>query len=112
MADGAMPMPPVPPGLPAPGGAPPGASPMGGAPGMTTPGTSQVGGSVVKLAMEIDQALKTLAQAVPMLAPFVEQTLMQLRVQIGQALQAGAVAGDPSMGSQEQTAFPGGNGRL
>jgi hypothetical protein len=112
MPDGAMSMPPLPPSFPAAGEAS-GAPPPGAPPGATTtPGASQVGGSVIKLAMEIDQALKTLAQAVPQLAPFVESTLMQLRVQIGQALQSGAVSSNPSSPEQEQNSFPGGQGRL
>jgi hypothetical protein len=110
MADSTMP--PLPPAFPAGGagqGSPPGMMPPGGT---ASPGQSQVGGSVIKLAMEIDQALKTLAQAVPSLAPFVEQTLMQLRQQIGQALQSGAVNSNPTPGQNDQVSFPGGGGRM
>lgn len=60
-----------------------------------TPGGAQVGGAAVNLATQIDQALKLLAQAVPSVAPWVEQTVMQLRQQIGQALQSGGAATSP-----------------
>lgn len=73
-----------------------------------TPGAGQVGGAAVRMALEIDQALKTLAQSVPALGPWVEKTVGELRQQVGQALNAGQVgtssapAGAPAMpdGSQ------------
>jgi hypothetical protein len=48
------------------------------------------------MATEIDQALKLLAQSVPTLAPWVEKTVMELRQQMGQALQNGGVSTNPS----------------
>jgi hypothetical protein len=77
-----------------------------------TPGQSQIGGSVLKLAMEIDQALKLLAQAVPTMASFVESTVSALHAQIAQSLQSGAVSASPAPPQKEQQMFPGGEGRL
>jgi hypothetical protein len=73
-------------------------------------GVSQVSDAVVRMGAEIDQALKTLAQAMPMLAPWVEQTCMQLRAQIGSALQQGAVPTNPE--PMDNAQFPDGGGRL
>lgn len=75
-----------------------------------TPGMSQVSESAVRMSAEIDQALKLLAQAIPQLAPWVEQVTNDLRMQVGQALQGGAVPTDPSM--QDNSRFPDGGGRL
>lgn len=57
-----------------------------------TPGQAQIGGATVRMALEIDQALKTLAQSVPALGPWVEKTVGELRQQIGNALNGGGVA--------------------
>jgi hypothetical protein len=51
----------------------------------------QIGGAAVRMALEIDQALKTLAQSVPSLGPWVEKTVGELRQQIGNALNQGQV---------------------
>lgn len=75
-----------------------------------TPGMSQVSESAVRMSAEIDQALKLLAQAIPQLAPWVEQVTNDLRVQVGMALQGGAVPTDPSM--QDSARFPDGSGRI
>lgn len=56
-----------------------------------TAGGAQIGGAAVRMASEIDLALKTLAQSIPALGPWVEQTCQQLRQQIGQAINNGAV---------------------
>jgi hypothetical protein len=75
-----------------------------------TPGMSQVSESAVRMSAEIDQALKLLAQAIPQLAPWVEQVTNELRNQVGQALQGGAVPTDPS--AQDNSRFPDGAARL
>lgn len=77
-------------------------------PGQTA-GMSQISESVVRMGAEIDQALKLLAQALPQLAPWVEQTVMQLRFQIGTALQAGPPTNPQPQDNQQ---FPDGGGRL
>lgn len=77
-------------------------------PGMTA-GMSQISESTVRMGAEIDQALKLLAQALPQLAPWVEKTVMELRFQIGTALQAGP-ATNPAPQDNEQ--FPDGSGRM
>ena len=82
---------------------------QGAAPGQTA-GMSQISESAVRMGAEIDQALKMLAQAIPQLAPWVEQTVMELRYQIGTALQSGAVPTNPTPQDNEQ--FPDGSGRL
>lgn len=68
---------------------------MGGAPAPATPGASQVGGAAVRLGLEIDQALKTLAQVIPTAGPWVEKTVLELRQLIGQALNTGQTASSP-----------------
>lgn len=80
-----------------------------GAPSVS-PGANQIGGAAVRMALEIDQALKLLAQAVPSLGPWVEKTAQELRAQIGAALNAGAVPVNPQ--PQDNAKFPGGGGNL
>lgn len=75
-----------------------------------TAGMSQISSSAVRMGSEIDQALKLLAQAIPQLAPWVEKTTMELRYQIGTALQSGAMPTDPT--AQGNESFPTGEGRL
>jgi len=75
-----------------------------------TAGMSQISESAVRMGAEIDQALKLLAQAIPQLAPWVEKTVMELRFQIGTALQSGSVPTNPTPQDNEQ--FPDGGGRL
>ena len=115
--------PPLPPGM-GPGAAAP--QPQAGPPGLMqlagmaaggmgqglqqTAGMSQISETAVRMGAEIDQALKLLAQAIPQLAPWVEKTVMELRFQIGTALQAGNVPTSPVPADQEQ--FPDGGGRL
>jgi hypothetical protein len=77
---------------------------------MQSPGMSQISETAVRMGAEIDQALKLLAQAIPQLAPWVEKTVMELRFQIGTALQAGNVPTSPVPADQES--FPDGGGRL
>lgn len=77
---------------------------------MQTAGMSQISETAVRMGAEIDQALKLLAQAIPQLAPWVEKTVMELRFQIGTALQAGNVPTSPVPADQES--FPDGGGRL
>jgi hypothetical protein len=48
------------------------------------------------MALELDQSLKLLAQAVPSIGPWVEKTVMELRQQIGNALNSGQVPTNPS----------------
>lgn len=74
-----------------------------------TPGASQTSGALVRLAMEIDQALKLLAQAAPQLAPWVDQTTQQLRSQVGIAISQGASTNANPAG---QGNFPGGGANL
>lgn len=113
-----MPMPPLPPGM-AGNAAPQPQQPsmmtlagMGGQQaGMdSTAGMSQISGTAVRMGAEIDQALKLLAQAIPQLAPWVEKTALELRYQIGTALNAGAVPTNPV--PQDNERFPDGGGRL
>lgn len=82
-----------------------------GAPAPTpTAGMSQISESAVRMGSEIDQALKLLAQAIPQLAPWVEKTVMELRFQLGTALQSGAVPTNPE--PADNTMMPDGSGRL
>lgn len=74
------------------------------------PGQSQVSQSVVRMGAEIDQALKLLAQAMPALAPWVEKTTQELRIQLGTALQNGQQATNPT--PQDSQRFPDGSGRI
>ena len=80
--------------------------------GMQSPtaGMSQISESVVRMSAEIDQALKLLAQAIPQIAPWVEKTVLELRFQIGTALQGGAVPTNPTPADNAQ--FPDGGARL
>lgn len=78
--------------------------------GQQTPGMSQISATAVRMGAEIDQALKLLAQAIPQLSPWVEKTALELRYQIGTALNAGAVPTSPV--PQDQANFPDGGGRL
>ena len=89
----------------------------GGAPGgmmgqgqPMTSGMSQISETVVRMGAEIDQALKLLAQSMPTLAPWVEKTVLELRYQLGTALQSGAVPTSPVPADQER--FPDGGGRI
>lgn len=75
-----------------------------------SPGANQIGGAAVRMALEIDQALKLLAQSVPSLGPWVEKTCQDLRSQIGAALNAGSVPVNPT--PQDNARFPGGGGNL
>jgi hypothetical protein len=71
---------------------------------------SQISESAVRMGSEIDQALKLLAQAIPQLAPWVEQTTMELRYQIGMALQGGAIPTNPT--PDDSQSMPDGTGRM
>jgi hypothetical protein len=71
---------------------------------------SQISEAAIRIASEIDQALKLLAQAMPQLAPWVERTVMEMRYQVGTALQSGAVPTSPVPRDNER--FPDGGGRL
>jgi hypothetical protein len=82
---------------------------MGASPDQTA-GMSQINESVVRMAAEIDQALKMLAQVLPQLAPWVEKTVMELRFQIGTAIQSGAQPTSPVPADNQR--FPDGGGRL
>lgn len=113
------PAPPLPPGMAGSTGAPAPQPPsmmqlagMGNSAGTpaTSPGMSQISESVVRMSAEIDQALKLLAQALPQLAPWVEQVTMQLKTQIGTALQSGSVPTSPV--PQDNDRFPDGGARL
>lgn len=78
--------------------------------GQPSAGMSQISDTAVRMGSEIDQALKLLAQAIPQLAPWVEKTTMELRFQIGNALNSGAVPTDPM--PQDNQQFPDGGGRM
>ena len=86
-----------------------GAPSSGAAPQMTS-GMSQISETVVRMAAEIDQALKLLAQSMPTLAPWVEKVVMEMRYQVGTALQSGAMPTNPTPMDQER--FPDGGGRI
>lgn len=73
-------------------------------------GASQIGGAAVRMAMEIDQAIKLLAQAVPALSPWAAKVTMELRAQLGQAIAAGGIPTSPE--PKDGPAFPDGSGRL
>jgi hypothetical protein len=75
----------------------------------STPGGSQIAAGAIRFAMEIDQALKLLGQQLPSLAPWVDQTVQQLRQQVGQALAQGVNA-SPQPGNTAN--FPGGASNL
>lgn len=83
---------------------------MGGPPQGQTAGMSQISESAVRMGAEIDQALKLLAQAIPTLSPWVEKTVMELRFQIGTALQSGAMPTNPT--PADNSSFPDGGGRI
>lgn len=88
-----------------------GATPQGMAPpAAPSAGMSQISESAVRMAAEIDQALKLLAQSMPQLAPWVEQTCEQLRFQVGSALNSGAVPTSPT--PSDNSRFPDGGGRM
>ncbi len=104
--------PPLPPtAMPAGGGQNPTFAGLAGAPGQgaATPGATQTSGALVRLAMEIDQALKLLAQAAPQLAPWVDQTTQQLRSQVGIAISQGTSTNAQPTGTGN---FPGGGTNL
>jgi hypothetical protein len=82
----------------------------GQAPPPQTSGQGQVSDAVVRMASEIDQALKLLAQALPAISPWVEQVVIGLRTQIGTALQGGAVPTNPT--PEDNSRFPDGGSRL
>lgn len=114
-------MPPIPPGTGAqtPATPNPGMSfqsmagmgqPGQGATSTMSPGMSQISESVVRMGAEIDQALKLLAQSLPQLAPWVEKTTMELRYQIGTAINSSAVPTSPT--PEDSQRFPDGGGRL
>lgn len=102
--------PPLPPNAMPAGGSNPtfaglaGQSSQGGPPSQG-PGAAQTSGALVRLAMEIDQALKLLAQAAPQLAGWVDQTTQQLRQQVGVAISSGTPTSATPAG---QGNFPGG----
>lgn len=73
-------------------------------------GMSQISDSAVRMGAEIDQALKMLAQAIPMLSPWVEKTCLELRYQIGTSLQSGNVPTNPT--PTDNSTFPDGGSRL
>lgn len=75
-----------------------------------SPGMSQISETAVRMGSEIDQAMKMLAQAIPQLAPWVEKTVLELRYQIGSALNSGAMPTDPTPDDQQR--FPDGGGRI
>lgn len=77
-----------------------------------TPGMSQISSAAVRMAMEIDQALKVLAQQIPALLPWVQRTTIDLRTQLGQALNAGAVPTSAQSSGMDASQFPDGGGQL
>lgn len=64
-------------------GAPQGAPADGGA----TLGGNQMGNTLIKMGMEVDQALKMLAKIAPGMAEWVLRTTQELQQQIGASLQ-------------------------
>lgn len=84
-------------------GSPGGAMPLDGV------GLNQVGQSAVQIAMEIDQACKILAKAVPSMAPLLMTFVQDLRTQLGAALSTGQAA---SMTPPDAQDFPDGSTRL
>lgn len=103
----------APPPLPPAGGGPGSpsyASLVGGAPEPGPAGASQLGGAAVRMGLEIDQALKMLARAVPALAPWAARVTTELRMQLGQALANGGAPTSPE--PMDNAVFPDGSGRL
>jgi len=74
-----------------------------------SPGGSQIGNAALRMGMEIDQALKLLAQTLPMLGPWVMETVQELHEQLGLALSAGPVTSPEPMDNER---FPTGGGNL
>lgn len=111
---GAPPLPPDMAGTVAPQPQMPGMMQLGGAQGMSQPGMSpgmtQISEAAVRMAAEIDQALKMLAQSMPMLAPWVERTVLEMRYQVGMALNSGSIPTDPTYSDNQE--FVDGSGRL
>jgi hypothetical protein len=73
-------------------------------------GMNQTGQAALRIAMEIDMAMKTLAQMVPALAPWAEQSTSQLRQQLTSAINGGGMPTGPE--PSENRSFPGGQGLL
>lgn len=93
------------------GMAPQGAGPQQQQTGMS-PGMSQISSAAVRMAMEIDQALKVLAQQIPALLPWVERTTVELRTQLGQALNSGMAPTSAMSQGMDAQQFPDGGGQL
>lgn len=90
-----------------PAGAPAAGAPPGMAP--STPGGSQISEKIMQIGYEIEMALKTLAQQVPQLGPWVMQVVPELRTQLGQALTSGMATNPTPVDNQQ---MPDGSGRL
>lgn len=69
-------------------------------------GANQTNDAATRIAMEIDQALRLLAQAMPGMAPWVAQITVELKQQLAKGLTAQA----PLL--QGEQAFPDGSARL
>lgn len=84
---------------------------MGGGAASFSPGMSQISSAAVRMAMEIDQALKVLAQQMPTMLPWVEQVTTELRMQVSQAISSGAIPTAAVPGGN-MASFPDGSGQL
>ena len=73
-------------------------------------GQGQTGAAATRIAMELDNSMKVLAQMVPQLAPWAEQSAAQLREQLGNLLNSGDLETSPE--PNENREFPGGRGLL
>lgn len=72
-----------------------------------TAGAAQIGTGLVKMGMEIDQALKTLAKMAPDTTEWVLKVTQELQQQVGMALQKG----QSGPGAQDAS-FPDGSSRV
>ena len=87
------------------------APPQEGPPQMgPSAGQGQTGAAATRIAMELDASMKVLAQMVPQLAPWAEQSTAQLREQLGALLNNGDLQTSPE--PDENRSFPGGRGLL
>lgn len=77
-----------------------------------SPGMSQISSAAVRMAMEIDQAIKVLAQQVPTLLPWAARATVELRTLLSQAMNSGAIPTSAMPASGDPAAFPDGSGRL
>lgn len=74
-------------------------------------GAGQVGTALVKIAVEVDQALKMLGKSAPSMAPWVLKTTLELQQQISTALQDSR-SQLTNTGAPDNVSFPDGSSRI